>query len=149
MEEIRSGMKTWLTLRLAYVYQMAVLLLLCPPLLVVDIVIALPVALILWFTGAVAMGRRLASESNPALAKVLEADDTTMHPLLAGLAAFGRVYTSLVAFGFHTILRLFVHIGRPKTVFVVYLSNFHLMRKFFCVGTSELIARAGLFRGSM
>lgn len=134
------------TSRALYAYQWLVLLLLCPPLLVLDVVIALPVALLLWFSGAVAYGRRMVAKRDPVLAKVMANDGKG---LMASLAAFGRVYTSLVAFGFHNILRIFVRIGQPKTVFVVYLSNFHLMRKFFCVGTSELIYRAGLFKGPM
>jgi hypothetical protein len=132
--------------RALYAYQWLVLLLLCPPLLVLDVILALPVALLLWFSGAVALGRRLAAKRDPVLAKIMEVDGKGW---LSAVAAFGRVYTSLVAFGFHNILRIFVRIGQPRTVFVVYLSNFHLMRKFFCPGTSELIYRAGLFKGPM
>ena len=134
---------------LLYGYQWLVLLLISP-LLLVNIILAVPLAVVLWCSGAVYLGKTIAAKRNPVLAKVMElSNEGQQHPLLAHLAAFGRVYTSLVAFGFHAILRLFVHIGRPRTAFVVYLNNFHLMRKFFCVGTSELIYRAGLFKGSM
>lgn len=132
--------------RLLYAYQWLLLLLLCPPLLVLAIVLALPLALLLWFSGAVSYGRALAAKRDPVLAKVMQVDEGSW---VAHLAAFGRVYTSLVGYGFHQTLRLFVRLGQPRTVFVVYLNNFHLMRKFFCVGTSELIYRAGLFKGAM
>lgn len=131
--------------RLLYAYQWVLLLLLCPPLLLASIILALPIAMLLWFSGAVAAGKTMAAKRDPIFAQAMEVEEGPY----ASLAAFGRVYTSLVAFGFHQILRIFVVLGRPRTVFVVYLSNFHLMRKFFCVGTSELIWRAGLFKGAM
>lgn len=129
--------------RLLYAYQWLVLLLVCPPLLALSILLPLPIALLLWFTGAVNIGRRLAAQRDPVLAKSMEVAEG------ASLAAFGRVYISLAATGIHHTLRLFACIGKPKTVFVVYLSNSHLMRKLFCVGTSELIRRAGLYKGAM
>ena len=129
--------------KLLYVYQWVVLLLLGPPLLVLDILLALPLAVLLWVTGAVEWGKRLAAQRDPVLSKVLEIDSKGSSPMLASLLAFGRVYTSLVAFGLHAILRLFVCIARPKAVFVVYTSNYHLLKRFFCVGTAELIWRAG------
>jgi len=135
--------------KLLYAYQWLVLLLLGPPLLVMDILLALPLAVLLWITGAVNYGKKLAAQRDPVLLKVLETDSKGRSPVLASLTALGRVYTSLVAFGIHNILSLFVRVARPRTVFVVYTSNYHLMRKFFCVGTGELIARAGLSKGSM
>lgn len=125
-----------------YVYQWLVLLVLCPPLLALNVVLAVPLALLLWLTGAVELGKQLAAQRDPVLAKVLEISSSRpISPYLAALASFGRVYVSLVAFGLHGILRLFVTVGRPKTVFVVYLPNYHLISKFFCVGTAELIYR--------
>lgn len=135
--------------RTLYVFQWAVLLLLCPPLLVLAVTLSLPLALLLWVSGAVECGKTLAAQRDPVLAKVLSIDDTGKNPILASVSALGRVYTSLVAFGVHLTLRLFVRVARPKTVFVVYTSNYHLMRKFFCVGTGELIYRAGISEGSM
>jgi hypothetical protein len=132
-----------------YAYQWAVLLLLCPPLLVLDLAAALPLAVVLLATGAVARGSRMAAERDPVLAKALGADDKGRRGLLGALLAFGRVYMSLASFGFHKILRLFGALARPRTVFVVYASNYRTLRKLFCVGTAELLHRAGLLTHTM
>lgn len=135
--------------KLLYGFQWGVLLLLCPPLLVLTVTLSIPLAALLWATGTVKWGKRLAADRDPVLAKVLSIDDTGRNPIVASLSALGRVYTSLVAYGVHLTLRMFVRVARPKTVFVVYTSNYHLMRKFFCVGTAELIYRAGISSKTM
>jgi hypothetical protein len=135
--------------KLQYGFQWVVLLLLCPPLLVLTVALSVPLAALLCVTGAVQWGKKLAADRDPVLAKVLSIEDTGSDPMLASLSALGRVYTSLVMYGVHLTLRMFVRVARPKTVFVVYTSNYHLLRKFFCVGTAELIYRAGISSKSM
>lgn len=136
--------------KLVYVFQWAVLLLLCLPLLVLAVILSLPVATVLWVSAAVEWGRKLAAERDPVLAMALKTDSNKgRYPILARLAAFQRVYTSLVLFGVHSSLRLFVRMARPRVAFVVYTSNYSILRRFFCVGTAELGCRAGIHTQSM
>jgi hypothetical protein len=135
--------------KMHYYLQWAALLLLCPPLIILAAALSLPLAVLLWATGAVEWGKKAAAERDPVLAKVLGNDDNAGNPLLSQLSAFGRVYTSLVAFAVHLTLRLFVRLAQPRTVFVVYTSNYTLMRRFFCVGTGELLYRLGISEESM
>lgn len=132
-----------------YLLQWGVLVLLVCPLLVLAVIVSLPLAVLLWATGAVEWGKNAAAERDPVLAKVLSNDEGGAHPLLSSLTALARVYTSLVGFAVHLTLRLFVRVARPRTVFVVYTSNYTLMRRFFCVGTGELLYRTGISKESM
>lgn len=125
-----------------YAWQWAVLLLICPPLLVLDVVASLPLATALWITASLKLGRRLAAQRDPALAAALHVDNTNTHWAVAAGAAWARCYLSLVMLFFHSIMRLFVVLGRPQVLFVVYTPNLHTLKKFFCVGTAELLYRA-------
>ncbi len=130
-----------------YVGQWAALVLLCPPLVILAVTLSLPLAVLLWVSGAVEWGKKAAAERDPVLAKVLCNENSGS--LMANLSAFGRVYTSLVAYAVHLTLRLFVRVARPRTVFVVYTSNYTLQQKFFCVGTGEILYRSGISSESM
>jgi hypothetical protein len=131
-----------------YVWQWA-LLCLCLPLLLLVTIAALPTALLLWALGIDVLGRRLAAKRDPVLAGVMRVESSGSNRLLFRLTALGQAYTTLVVFGFHTILSLFVILGRPRVVFVIYLNNYHMKRKYFSIGISELLARAGLVKGYM
>lgn len=136
--------------RARYLWQWTVLAVCCFPILAIVVVLSLPIALALWVTGVDVVGRRMAAKRDPILARAMQVEAKEhQHPLLFRLAALRLVYTTLLAFGLHNVLRLFVILGRPRVVFGVYLSNYNVKRKFFAVGVCELLRRARLVKGYM
>jgi hypothetical protein len=121
------------------IYQWAVLLLVCLPLLISAVAVAFPVTAFIWVTGLVARGKQKVAARDPVLKKVLEIQRVCKYPLLSLPISLGRVYIGVAFFLLHYIWELFLLLARPKVVFVVYLPNYHLLGQFFCVGAAEIV----------